>query len=64
MDVPQPALSSERSHFRPRGQMTLRHSGYRPELASFDPVALLVIPLTMLLLSIVIIRAIVAATTV
>jgi hypothetical protein len=42
----------------------MRQSEYRPELEGIDPVALLVIPLTLLLLSIVVIRAIVAATTV
>jgi hypothetical protein len=42
----------------------MRQSEYRPELEGLDPVALLVIPLTLLLLSIVVIRAIVAATTV
>jgi hypothetical protein len=42
----------------------MRQSEYRPELEGLDPVALLVIPVTLLLLSIVVIRAIVAATTV
>ena len=42
----------------------MRQSEYRPELEGIDPVALLVIALTLLLLSIVVIRAIVAATTV
>jgi hypothetical protein len=41
-----------------------KHPDYRPELESLDPVALLVIPLTILLLSIVVIRAIVAASVV
>jgi hypothetical protein len=42
----------------------MRQSEYRHELEGLDPVAVLVIPLTLLLLSIVVIRAIVAATTV
>jgi hypothetical protein len=41
-----------------------KHSDYWHELEGLDPVTLVVIPLTILLLSIVIIRAIVAATVV
>lgn len=41
-----------------------RHSNYRHELEGLDPLTLLVIPLTILLLSIVVIRAIVAASVV
>ena len=38
-----------------------RHSDYRHELEGIDPVAMLVIPLAILLLSLLIIRAIVVA---
>ena len=41
-----------------------RHSDYHPELEGLDPVALVVIPVTILLLSILVIRAIVAASVV
>jgi len=41
-----------------------RHSHDRPEFEGIDPVTLLVIPLAILLLSIVVIRAIVAASVV
>jgi len=51
-------------HFPPRHQAITRHSGHRPELAGLDPVTLLVIPLTILMLSILVIRAIVAASVV
>lgn len=42
----------------------MRHPEYRHELEGIDPVTLLVIPLTLLLLSIVVIRAIAVAMTV
>ncbi len=38
-----------------------RHSDFRHELEGIDPVAMLVVPLAILLLSLVIIRAIVVA---
>jgi hypothetical protein len=38
-----------------------RHTEYRPELDHIDPVAMLVIPLAILMLSLLVIRAIVAA---
>jgi hypothetical protein len=38
-----------------------RHPEYRPELEHLDPVAMMVIPLAILLLSLLVIRAIVAA---
>jgi hypothetical protein len=41
-----------------------RHPEYRPELEHMDPVAMLVIPLAILLLSLLVIRAIVAASVV
>jgi len=41
-----------------------RHSDYHPELEGLDPVAVIVIPLAIVLLSIVVIRAIVAASVV
>jgi hypothetical protein len=37
------------------------HTEYHPELEGLDPVAMLVIPLAILLLSLIVIRAIVAA---
>jgi len=42
----------------------MRHPDHRHELDGLDPVALLIIPLSLLLLSIMIIRAIVVATSV
>jgi len=39
----------------------MRRPEYRPELAELDPVVLLIIPLSLVLLSVVVIRAIVAA---
>lgn len=41
-----------------------RQTEYRPELEGMDPVAMLAIPLGILLLSLVVIRAIVAASVV
>jgi len=42
----------------------MRHPDYRHELDGLDPVALLIIPLSLLLLSVMVIRAIVVATSV
>ena len=42
----------------------MRQSGYRHELDGLDPVALLIIPLSLLLLSVMVIRAIIVATSV
>jgi hypothetical protein len=41
-----------------------RHTEYRPELEHLDPVAVMVIPLAILMLSLLVIRAIVAASVV
>jgi hypothetical protein len=38
-----------------------RHTEYRPEFEHIDPIAMLVIPLAILMLSLLVIRAIVAA---
>jgi hypothetical protein len=43
---------------------SLQQSGHRPELEGLDPLAMLVIPLAILLLSLLVIRAIVAASVV
>jgi hypothetical protein len=41
-----------------------RHTEYRPELEGMDPLAMLIIPLAILLLSLLVIRAIVVASVV
>jgi len=43
---------------------SIRQAEHRPELEGIDPVALLVVPLAVLLLGIIAIRAIIAATVV
>ena len=54
-----------RSRFiHPKDQTIMRRSEYRSELEGLDPVTLLVIPLTIVLLSILVIRAIMAASVV
>jgi hypothetical protein len=40
---------------------SIRHAEHRPEFEGIDPIALLVVPLAVLLLGIIAIRAIVAA---
>jgi len=47
-----------------RKDQIMRQSEYRPELEGLDPVVLLIIPLSLLLLSVMVIRAIVVATSV